>query len=115
MSKDNIIEMENVADEAVETEETGAYVHVFKRPFEYQGKTYDQLTFDFDSLTGRDHLAIENEMQAMGKLLLNEKFSGEFMIRAAARACTEKIGYDAFELMPFREYSKIRSEIRSFI
>ena len=37
-------------DEAVaeaKAESSTAYVHHFKRPFEYNGKTYENLTFDF--------------------------------------------------------------------
>lgn len=116
MSKDNIIEVENAeVDEAVETEDIGSYVHVFKRPFAYQGKTYNQLNFNFAALTGRDSLAIENELLAMNKLLMSPEFSGEFLIRMAARACTENIGYDALEQMPMKDYNRIRSRARSFL
>ena len=110
MSKDTIVEIEQDG-----TEEVGAYVHVFKKPFEYQGKSYDQLTFDFGSLTGRDSLAIENELQALGKMVLSPEFSGEFLIRMAARACTENVGSDAMEQMPMRDYNRIRSQARSFL
>ena len=33
---------------------TGVYTHVFKKPFEYEGKTYTELTFNFERLSGRD-------------------------------------------------------------
>lgn len=35
MTKDTIVQIEQDA-----SEEIGAYVHVFKRPFAYQGKTF---------------------------------------------------------------------------
>lgn len=104
-----------ITKDEVTKDADGVYVHRFKEPFSYQGKVFESMTFDFNKLTGRDHLDVENEMQAQGKLLVNEKFSGEFIIRIAARACTEKVGSDAFVLMPMHEYSKIRSEVRSFI
>ena len=28
------------------------YTHVFKNPFEFEGKTYDKLTFNFEGLLG---------------------------------------------------------------
>lgn len=31
---------------------TDTYTHVFKKPFTYEDKTYEQLTLDFGSLTG---------------------------------------------------------------
>ena len=36
MSKDTIVELEQDG-----AEENGTYVHVFKKPFVYQGKTFD--------------------------------------------------------------------------
>ena len=29
---------------------TGSYIHTFKKPFVYQGKTYKELTFESDAL-----------------------------------------------------------------
>ena len=91
------------------------YVHEFKKPFEYQGAVYDSLTFDWGSLTGGDGLAIELEMQTLGKAVIVPQFSGEYLIRMAARACTVNIGADAFELMSLSDYNKIRAKGRSFL
>ncbi len=91
------------------------YTHKFKPPLKYQGKKYDELTFDWDKLTGKDGLAIENEMQAIGKAVIVPTFSGEYLIRFAARACTEPIGADAFEQMKIADFNKIRSAARSFL
>ncbi len=92
-----------------------SYTHTFVRPFEYNGKTYTSLTFEWDKLTGRDALAIENEMQAMGKPLVVPAFSGEYLIRMAAKACAEPVGADAFEMMSIADYNKIRAAARSFL
>lgn len=92
-----------------------SYTLVFRKPFEYNGKTFTELTFDWDGLTGRDALAIENEMQRLGKALVVPAFSGEYLIRMAAKACTEKIGADAFEGMAILEYNKVRNAARSFL
>ena len=50
----------------------------------YNGEDYDKLTFDFHALTGADALNIEEEMQAIGRMVLVPSLSGEFMIRIAA-------------------------------
>ena len=42
---------------------TDTYTHVFKKPFTYEDKTYEQLTLDFGSLTGRDFMAIDREVR----------------------------------------------------
>jgi len=91
------------------------YTHKFKKPFEYQGKTYNELTFDWGKLTGKDGLAIENELQQLGKPVIVPQFSGEYLVRLAARACTVPIGSDAFETMKLADYNKIRSAARSFL
>lgn len=97
------------------TDNTTAYVHHFKEPFEYQGKKYDQLTFDFECLTGKDSLSVEAELQAIGVMVMVPTFSGPYLIRIAARACKEKIGSDALEQMRIADYNRIRSKARNFL
>lgn len=104
----------SVAEKAAEKSE-GSYTHKFSQPFMHQGTAYAELTFDWDSCTGDDSLAIENEMQQLGKPLIVPTFSGEYLIRFAARSCVEKIGSDALAQMRIRDYNKIRSEARSFL
>jgi len=107
---------ELAAAEAGAAENTAAtFTHKFKRPFSYMGKTYKELRFDWDSLTGRDGLAIEAELQALGMPVVVPALSGAYTIRMAAKACTEKIGSDAFEQMGMRDYNRIRSAARSFL
>ena len=47
-------------DEAEAEAQQGAdvYTHKFAKPFSYEGKTYEELTFDFGKLTGNYYLAI---------------------------------------------------------
>lgn len=117
LKKDKVLvdEEEFAIAEQEAAESDFCYTHKFKRPFEYQGKTYTELTFDWDSLTGRDGLSIENEMQAIGKAVIVPTFSGEYLVRLAAKACIEPIGSDAFEFMRIGDYNKIRSAARSFL
>lgn len=113
---DNIVDMEAMAvaeDEARDAAYT--YVHEFKKPFVYDGNTYEKLTFDWGTLTGRDGLAIENELQALGKPVIIPTLSGEYLLRMAVRACDKPIGADAFELMSLSDYNRIRSSARSFL
>lgn len=101
--------------EAEAKKSTDAYTHKFKRPFAYEGRTYDELTFDWDKCTGKDALDIEYECQALGKTVIVPTLSGEYLIRFAAKACTEKIGADALMLMSIKDYNVIRSQARSFL
>ena len=118
-NKDNVIvdadEFEVAETKAKAKETSLSYTHKFRKPYKYNGKTYDELTFDWEKLTGKDGLAIENEMQQIGKAVIVPTFSGEYLIRLASRACTEPVGADAFENMSISDYNKIRSAARSFL
>lgn len=101
------------------------YVHKFKRPFTYEGHTFEELTFDFGALTGNDSLAIEDELQAMNKPVIVPTFSGPYLVRMAARACTttftdasgrqRRISEDVIRAMPIYDYNRIRGRARSFL
>lgn len=104
-----------VAEKEATATNLSAYVHKFDTPFVYEDKTYDELTFDWSKLTGNDSLAIENELQMLGKALIVPEFSGEYLIRVAARACTIPIGVDTLLSMAMVDYNKIRSRARSFL
>lgn len=103
------------AEEEARAMSADAYVHTFSAPWTFEERTYDTLTFDFGKLTGNDDIAIEAELQALGKPVMVAEMSGEYLYRMAARACTEKIGADAIKAMPLRESRKIRNKARSFL
>lgn len=104
---------------------TDTYTHNFKTPFSYEGKTYTSLVFDWGKLTGQDGLDIENEMQALGKPVVVPTFSGEYLIRMAAKACTttttgpdgnpRRLSDEAFRMMPLADFNRIKSRARSFL
>ncbi len=99
--------------EAVDSNDS--YTHKFRRPYEYDGKIFEEITFNWDKLTGDDALSIENELQQLGKAVIVPTFSGEYLVRMCARACTEGIGSDFFKRMSIADYNKIRSAARSFL
>jgi len=94
---------------------TDTYTHIFKTPFAYMDNDYTSLRFDWASLTGHDSLAIEAELQAIGKPAIVPELSGEYLIRMAAKACTTEIGPDALQQMNLADYNKIRNRARSFL
>ena len=105
---------EYAAAEAQAKESVGNYTLKLKRPFTYEGQTFDELNFDFEGLTGDDALAIEDELQAI-----------QFLVRMAARACTNtiidasghprRIGDDALRALPIFEFNRVRGKARSFL
>ena len=97
------------------------YVHTFEKPIEYNGKTYEKLTFDFDSLTGGDSLDVESELMARNHPVLVRNIDSEYVIRMAAKACTERgadgkrvIGHDIFRNMTVKDYGRITNIARRF-
>ncbi len=86
-----------------------------RKPIEYNGRTIETLSFDFDKLTGADGLNIEAELQAAGKVVIAPVMSSEYLVRMAAKACNENIGADIFDVMSLKEFNKIRSAARSFL
>lgn len=99
--------------QAAENDDAGVYTHTFKKPFEYEGKTYEELTFDFEHLKGRDMVAIENEMQGASEYALAPEISTSFQSKMAARAAG--IGSDVLEAMPLKDFNKITGAARHFL
>ena len=93
----------------------GVYTHILKRPLTFEGKTYEELTFDFGKLTGKDSVSIENEILRLGKPLVSSELSSEFLVRMAAKACTLPIGIDLLEALPLPEFNRIKNRARTFL
>lgn len=108
-------ELDTAGQMADQNENVYEYVHKLAKPFEYEGKTYESMHFNWGKLTGNDGLAIENEMMAMGTTVVIPSLSGEYLVRMASRASAEGIAVNVLTALPIREYNKIRSEARSFL
>lgn len=93
----------------------GKFTLRFDPAWEYEGKTYKELTFDFNSLTGNDCLAIEDELNSQGKVLLAPSASGHFLVRMAAKACTTRLGSDVLMALPMPKFMQLRSRARVFL
>lgn len=120
--KEKVSELEEMAQDAEALEQKAkqemditTYTHRFKKPFTWEGRTYEELTFDWGKLTGSDYLAVENEMLAQGKTLVTPEFSGDFLMGIAARACTSQMNVQTLKKMPLRNFRAILGRARSFL
>jgi hypothetical protein len=86
-----------------------------KKPLSYEGTDYTELSFDFENLTGRDSLDVERELAMRAIQVAVPAFSGEYIIRIAAKACTAPVGFDAFEALSLRDYNRLRGKVRNFL
>ena len=86
----NIFAVAEKQDEA--TANNGVFTLHLTRSLEHEGKSYSDLTFDFDSLSGSDSLAIERELQMLGHTVIVANFDSEYLIRVCVKACTDPLG-----------------------
>lgn len=114
---------EQIEADALEKEpDSERYTHYFKRPFTYQGRTVETLTFDWDTLSGRDSLAIERELRAKNITLVIPAYTGEYLVGMAARACVDRteegkrfVGTDMIQAMPLGDFQQITKQARYFL
>lgn len=106
----------------METDANTRYVHMFKTPVTINGTQHEKLTFDWGSLTGSDHLAIESEMLTHGKTLVTPAFTGEFLCGMAVRACTNRdknnirvLDQNSMKALPLRDFQAICNKARNFL
>ncbi|MCM1439156.1 MAG: phage tail assembly protein [Roseburia sp.] len=109
------LEKEAAASEAAVEDSLFTYEHHFSRPFTYEGKTYETLTFDFGKLTGKDALAIQDTLDAQGKAVVVKQMNDNYLLQVAARACTTPIAANVIAAMPLYEFNKITKKARSFL
>lgn len=91
------------------------YVHKLDEPFVWEGKTYEELTFNWGKLTGRDGLDIEHELTSTGRYVVSPELSSDYRTAMAAKACTEPIGSDMIEALPLCEFNTISMAARRFL
>lgn len=96
--------------------------HVFGEPFRFEGQTFQRLDFDWTRLTGKDSLAIEEEiLLRKRKTVVDAKFSTDYLCGMAVRACvsrsTEGNAFSAFamEALPLGVFQKICTSARNFL
>lgn len=111
------------AEEATNKNDPSRYTHEFNKTFEWMGKSYDTLSFDFSALTGKDSLAIEREVLTVsGKTVIMPEYTPEYLVGMLARSCTERneagkkvIGTDAFNSMPLGDFQRMTKAARRFL
>ena len=122
-------DLETAAEAAAKLEEAAAkepditnYIHTFKKPFIYQGHTYETLTFNWGALKGADHDAIEDDMLRHGYTLTVPAFTGPYLAGMAVRACANRddngiriVDADFLKALPLRDYHKIYFSARRFL
>ena len=87
-------EMLEQTPEMPNEEVSGVYVHALKKPVtEMRGEkklVHTELRFDFASLTGRDMVAIDRELQSEGESVFMRAVHPVFLLKVCARAAGDR-------------------------
>lgn len=86
-----------------------------RKPFEWEGKTYSELHFDFYKPTGKDCLGINQELSRRGINNFRAFNNDEYIVRFAALSCEEEIGTDMLLALPGNDYMRIRTAACNFL
>lgn len=89
---------------------TTTYTHVFEKPWEYEGKEYDKIEFDFGKLTGNDLIATEKEVKG---IILAPEYDSECKITLASKA--SGVASDVLSALPIRDFRTITGKVNAFL
>lgn len=87
--------------------------HVFKKSFTFEGKTYDSITLDLESLSGADISAVKKQFTAGGNFSPIPATDSDFCILLAARLAKQPVEF--FNALPAREYCAIAQGVSNFL
>lgn len=96
-------------------EDFTTYTHSFDKPFEWEGKTYEELTFRFGSLRGRDVVAIMHELRSRGMVIAAKAFDIDYQYRYAIRCCAQPIDATLLLGLPERDFNAICGAAQRFL
>lgn len=84
-----------------------------KETFEYEGKKYKDIEFDFDSLTGQNFIEMETELEDEGKTVLTPELSSRFKLKMCEKA--SGISEDVFLALPLKEFRRAIAAAGNFL
>ena len=113
----------NAAQDDAEKEEnesqnsdSGKRIVILRKSINVLGTEYKELHFDYNSLTGKDSLAVEEEIERIyHATVITPALNLEYLIRISVRACTEPISRDDIVNMCLTDFNHIRSIARNFM
>ncbi|WGV57787.1 phage tail assembly protein [Brevibacillus brevis] len=93
-------------------QKTGEIVK-FRKPFQFDGRTYEELVLDLDSLTGDDLIACERMVQASQDMSYMKETSKSYLAAVAARSA--KVPVEMMSKLPAREFTKVTVKVQTFL
>jgi len=85
---------------------------VLKKPLEYEGKSYTELPYDFDQLTGDDLLSAEAEINLSGGITPIMDLSKAYQAAVFARAA--KIEFAMMRKLSAKDFTNATAAVMVF-
>ena len=83
------------------------------KTYEFEGKSYDELTIDIESLSGSDISAVKRDFTAMGGFAAVLTLDYDFCIMLVARAMKQPLEF--FKGLPAKDYCALAQATANFL
>lgn len=87
--------------------------YTFDKPYEFEGKTYNEIEFDLESLKGSDIAAVKKRFSASGNYAPIPALDSEFCALILAHLVKQPIEF--FSSMPARDYCNLTQQVTNFL
>lgn len=84
----------------------------FTQPYQFEGKVFEEIEIDLESLKGSDMSAVKRQFAAKGLRSMAPIFDADYCALVAARAA--KLPIEFFDEMPAKDYIEITSSVTNF-
>lgn len=88
-------------------------VYKLSKPVKWMKTTYTELDLNFESLTGKDFEAIDDELQGLGIVVPTPAINHRYQRMLAARAAN--VPNDMLTALSARDYNKVTTAARNFL
>lgn len=82
-----------------------------KKSVNFEGEVITELNLDLDSLTGRDMIEAQKEIQSMDVPI--QEFNKEYLAVVAAKACGRPT--DLIPLLGIKDFSTVTVQVQNFL
>lgn len=87
--------------------------HVFSKPYEFEGETYEEFEIDLESLKGSDIAKIKKSWSAAGNFSALPVTDSEFCVMVLAKVTKKPLEF--FEELPANEYCQMTQNVTNFL
>lgn len=104
----------NIAETIKTNEDSSIQTITLKKPINFEGKEYKELTLDVEDLTGKDSLNILKELNAKGYPVVGLLETNKFYLAGIA-AKTAGVPYELIEALNIKDFSEVTMAAQSFL